>query len=167
MKVFPSLVISNQFNHWSVLMSVWFSLVSSLVMPLVCKDMVNILDVGVNSTNANHTSLSNFAFLYGVFPTAPSVAIYAAHYNMELEVVSAIDGVILLLTVIYKNWFYFIKPDQYRTHETVKLSPSSSPGDVRDGHQHVPVGADHLRVGMVTDDPSDGPDPPGDGAGKR
>ncbi|XP_049927614.1 integral membrane protein GPR155-like isoform X3 [Epinephelus moara] len=60
-----------------------------LVMPLVCKDMVDILDVGVNSTSANHTSLSNFAFLYGVFPTAPSVAIYAAHYNVELEVVTS------------------------------------------------------------------------------
>ncbi|KAM8852595.1 lysosomal cholesterol signaling protein isoform 1-T1 [Synchiropus picturatus] len=60
-----------------------------LVMPLVCKDMVDILDVGVNSTSANHTSLSNFAFLYGVFPTAPSVAIYAGHYNMELEVVTS------------------------------------------------------------------------------
>ncbi|XP_062422436.1 lysosomal cholesterol signaling protein isoform X1 [Pungitius pungitius] len=60
-----------------------------LVMPLVCKDMVDILDVGVNSTSRNHTSLSNFAFLYGVFPTAPSVAIYAAHYNIELEVVTS------------------------------------------------------------------------------
>ncbi|XP_034753739.1 integral membrane protein GPR155 isoform X1 [Etheostoma cragini] len=60
-----------------------------LVMPLVCKDMVDLLDVGVNSTSANHTSLSNFAFLYGVFPTAPSVAIYAAHYNIELEVVTS------------------------------------------------------------------------------
>ncbi|XP_037536299.1 integral membrane protein GPR155 [Nematolebias whitei] len=60
-----------------------------LVMPLVCKDMVDILDIGVNSTSANHTSLSNFAFLYGVFPTAPSVAIYAAHYTMELEVVTS------------------------------------------------------------------------------
>uniref|UniRef100_A0AAQ5X649 DEP domain-containing protein n=1 Tax=Amphiprion ocellaris TaxID=80972 RepID=A0AAQ5X649_AMPOC len=60
-----------------------------LIMPLVCKDMVDILDVGVNSTSANHTSLSNFAFLYGVFPTAPSVAIYAGHYNMELEVVTS------------------------------------------------------------------------------
>lgn len=58
-------------------------------MPLVCKDMVDILDIGVNSTSANHTSLSNFAFLYGVFPTAPSVAIYAAHYNTELEVVGS------------------------------------------------------------------------------
>ncbi|XP_028279963.1 integral membrane protein GPR155 isoform X2 [Parambassis ranga] len=60
-----------------------------LVMPLVCKDMVDILDIGVNSSSANHTSLSNFAFLYGVFPTAPSVAIYAGHYNMELEVVTS------------------------------------------------------------------------------
>ncbi|XP_056148096.1 integral membrane protein GPR155 [Lampris incognitus] len=60
-----------------------------LVMPLVCKDMVDILDIGVNSTSANHTSLSNFAFLYGVFPTAPSVAIYATQYNMELEVVTS------------------------------------------------------------------------------
>lgn len=64
-------------------------MVCRLVMPLVCKDMVDILDVGVNSTSANHTSLSNFAFLYGVFPTAPSVAIYAGHYNMELEVVGS------------------------------------------------------------------------------
>ncbi|TNN45600.1 Integral membrane protein GPR155 [Liparis tanakae] len=60
----------------------------SLVMPLVCKDLVDLLDVGVNSSSANHTSLSNFAFLYGAFPTAPSVAIYAAHYGVELEVVS-------------------------------------------------------------------------------
>ncbi|XP_061915460.1 lysosomal cholesterol signaling protein-like isoform X1 [Entelurus aequoreus] len=60
-----------------------------LVMPLVCKDMMDILDVGVNSTSANHTSLTNFAFLYGVFPTAPSVAIYAGHYNLELEVVTS------------------------------------------------------------------------------
>lgn len=66
--------------------------VSSLVMPLVCKDMVDILDVGVNSTSANHASLSNFAFLYGVFPTAPSVALYAGHYSMELEVVSPLHN---------------------------------------------------------------------------
>ncbi|XP_062383354.1 lysosomal cholesterol signaling protein isoform X2 [Sardina pilchardus] len=59
-----------------------------LVMPLICKDMVEILDTA-NSSSANHSSLSNFAFLYGVFPTAPSVAIYAAQYNTELEVVTS------------------------------------------------------------------------------
>ncbi|XP_030637692.1 integral membrane protein GPR155 [Chanos chanos] len=57
-----------------------------LVLPLMCKDMVEILDTG---NSANHSSLSDYAFLYGVFPTAPSVAIYAAQYNMELEVVTS------------------------------------------------------------------------------
>ncbi|XP_031415222.1 integral membrane protein GPR155 [Clupea harengus] len=59
-----------------------------LVMPLICRDMVELLDTG-NTSAVNHSSLSNYAFLYGVFPTAPSVAIYAAHYNMELEVVTS------------------------------------------------------------------------------
>lgn len=59
-----------------------------LLMPLICKDMVDLLD-NSNSTAMNHSSLSNYAFLYGVFPTAPSVAIYAVYYNTELEVVTS------------------------------------------------------------------------------
>lgn len=58
-------------------------------MPLICKDMVNLLD-NSNTSALNHSSLSNYAFLYGVFPTAPSVAIYAVYYNTELEVVSCL-----------------------------------------------------------------------------
>ncbi|TTH38814.1 Obg-like ATPase 1 [Bagarius yarrelli] len=56
-----------------------------LLMPLLCKDMLELLDAG-NSSSKNHTSLSDYAFLYGVLPTAPSVAIYASQYNMQLEV---------------------------------------------------------------------------------
>uniref|UniRef100_A0A8C9VZA9 G protein-coupled receptor 155 n=1 Tax=Scleropages formosus TaxID=113540 RepID=A0A8C9VZA9_SCLFO len=59
-----------------------------LVMPLICRDMVELLDSN-SSSPQNHTSLSNYAFLYGVFPTAPSVAIYASQYNMELEVITS------------------------------------------------------------------------------
>ncbi|XP_062862553.1 lysosomal cholesterol signaling protein [Trichomycterus rosablanca] len=59
-----------------------------LVMPLICRGMVEVLDCG-NTSSLNHSSLSNYAFLYGGFPTAPSVAIYAAHYNMELQVVTS------------------------------------------------------------------------------
>ncbi|XP_059417421.1 integral membrane protein GPR155-like [Carassius carassius] len=59
-----------------------------LVMPVICRGMVEVLDRG-NRSSMNHTSLSNYAFLYGVFPTAPSVAIYASQYNMELEVVTS------------------------------------------------------------------------------
>ncbi|KAK3575341.1 hypothetical protein QTP86_025527, partial [Hemibagrus guttatus] len=59
-----------------------------LLMPLMCKDMLELLDAG-NSSSVNHTSLSDYAFLYGIFPTAPSVAIYASQYNMQLEVVTS------------------------------------------------------------------------------
>ncbi|KAK5920825.1 hypothetical protein CgunFtcFv8_024587 [Champsocephalus gunnari] len=59
-----------------------------LLMPLICKDMVDVLD-NTNTSSLNHSSLSNYAFLYGVFPTAPSVAIYAVYYNAELEVVTS------------------------------------------------------------------------------
>lgn len=59
-----------------------------LLMPLICKDMVDLLD-NSNTSSLNHSSLSNYAFVYGVFPTAPSVAIYAVYYNAELEVVTS------------------------------------------------------------------------------
>lgn len=59
-----------------------------LLMPLICKDMVDLLD-NSKSSSSNHSSLSDYAFLYGVFPTAPSVAIYAVYYNAELEVVTS------------------------------------------------------------------------------
>lgn len=64
-----------------------FDLTFRLLMPLICKDMVELLD-NSNTSALNHSSLSNYAFLYGVFPTAPSVAIYAVYYNAELQVVS-------------------------------------------------------------------------------
>lgn len=60
-------------------------------MPLICKDMVDLLDHN-NASALNHSSLSNYAFIYGVFPTAPSVALYAAYYNVELEVVSLVPA---------------------------------------------------------------------------
>lgn len=57
----------------------------SLVVPLLCREMVEHLD----KTNSvvNHTSLSNYAFLYGIFPVAPGVALFATHFNMEIEIV--------------------------------------------------------------------------------
>lgn len=68
----------------------WLDLAFRLLMPLICKDMVDLLDKR-NTSALNHSSLSDYAFLYGVFPTAPSVAIYAVYYNAELEVVSSLQ----------------------------------------------------------------------------
>ncbi|KAK1165664.1 hypothetical protein AOXY_G14250 [Acipenser oxyrinchus oxyrinchus] len=74
-----------------------------LVMPLICREMVELLDG--NSSLVNHTSLSNYAFLYGVFPTAPSVAIYASQYNMELEVVTSgmVIGTFVSAPIMYAS----------------------------------------------------------------
>uniref|UniRef100_A0A673VI87 G protein-coupled receptor 155 n=1 Tax=Suricata suricatta TaxID=37032 RepID=A0A673VI87_SURSU len=58
-----------------------------LVLPLLCREMVELLDKG--GSVVNHTSLSNYAFLYGVFPVAPGVAIFATQFNMEVEIVTS------------------------------------------------------------------------------
>lgn len=58
-----------------------------LIFPLICREMVELLDHG--NSAVNHTSLSNYAFLYGVFPVAPGVAIFANQFNMEVEIVTS------------------------------------------------------------------------------
>ncbi|XP_044525716.1 integral membrane protein GPR155 isoform X2 [Gracilinanus agilis] len=58
-----------------------------LVMPLLCRAMVELLDK--TGGLVNHTSLSNYAFLYGVFPVAPGVAIFATQFNMEVEIITS------------------------------------------------------------------------------
>ncbi|KAF7245056.1 hypothetical protein EYD10_08735 [Varanus komodoensis] len=58
-----------------------------LLMPLLCREMVELLDK--SDSAVNHTSLSNYAFLYGVFPAAPGVAIFATQFNMEVEVITS------------------------------------------------------------------------------
>ncbi|XP_055456657.1 integral membrane protein GPR155 isoform X2 [Psammomys obesus] len=58
-----------------------------LVLPLLCREMVELLDKGTSIVN--HTSLSNYAFLYGVFPVAPGVAIFATQFNMEVEIITS------------------------------------------------------------------------------
>lgn len=109
-------------------------------MPLICKDMVDLLDN--NSTDAvNQSSLSDYAFLYGVFPTAPSVAIYAVYYNAELQVVSCASSCYSSLT--YYSTFY-------------KRTLSSLKGDLWDGDQHFPLSSYHVCFSLVADGEKDG-----------
>ncbi|KAM6398584.1 lysosomal cholesterol signaling protein isoform 3-T3 [Pluvialis apricaria] len=58
-----------------------------LMMPFLCREMVELLDKSNNIVN--HTSLSNYAFLYGVFPAAPGVAIFASQFNMEVGIITS------------------------------------------------------------------------------
>lgn len=58
-----------------------------LVSPFLIRELVSVLDKRNNSTSSD--SLSTYGFLYGVFPTAPSVFIYATQYGCEPEMMAS------------------------------------------------------------------------------
>jgi len=61
--------------------------VKSLVLPLVTREVISQLDVG---PTANDTlDLSNYGFLYGTIPTAPSVFVYALNYGISPDVIAS------------------------------------------------------------------------------
>ncbi|KAK1798744.1 hypothetical protein P4O66_007025, partial [Electrophorus voltai] len=97
-----------------------------LMMPLMCKDMLEILDVA-NSSSANHSSLSDYAFLYGVFPTAPSVAIYAGQYDTQLEVVATgmVISTLLSAPILYLSAWLLTIPWMEATHLLSELQEVS------------------------------------------
>lgn len=115
-------------------------------MPLICKDMVDLLD-NSNTSALNHSSLSNYAFLYGVFPTAPSVAIYAVYYNAELQVVSYLH---LLARLI----FSFLHNSPYMLLFFNALCFLT--GYLWDGDQHISLSSNNVCFCLVTHNPLDG-----------
>ena len=60
--------------------------IKSLVLPIISREIVSQLDAGkdVNET----IDLSNYAFLYGTIPTAPSVFVYATNYDLIPDVIA-------------------------------------------------------------------------------
>ncbi|KAH8307356.1 hypothetical protein KR044_010665 [Drosophila immigrans] len=61
-------------------------LVKILVLPLVCRQTVNIIQAGANFNDT--TELSTYAFLYGTFPAAPGAFVIATQYNVEVELIA-------------------------------------------------------------------------------
>lgn len=55
------------------------------MLPLVCRQTVNIIQAGENFNDT--TELSTFGFLYGTFPAAPGAFVIATQYNVEVELV--------------------------------------------------------------------------------
>jgi hypothetical protein len=55
-------------------------------MPLITREIVSQLNAGGNDTET--AQLTNFGFLYGTFPTAPSVFVFAAKYNLDSEIIA-------------------------------------------------------------------------------
>ena len=56
------------------------------MLPLITRELVTTLQAGAD---ANETlDLSNYGFLYGTFPTAPSVFVYATQFSIDSELVT-------------------------------------------------------------------------------
>lgn len=53
----------------------------SVLYPLITRELVLHLNTGKNMTIEDTDSLSTFGFLYGTFPTAPSLFFYITRYN--------------------------------------------------------------------------------------
>ncbi|XP_037932855.1 uncharacterized protein LOC119667623 [Teleopsis dalmanni] len=61
-------------------------LVKILVLPLVCRQTVNIMQAGTDFNDT--TELSTYGFLYGTFPAAPGAFVIASQYNVEVELIA-------------------------------------------------------------------------------
>lgn len=61
-------------------------LVKLLVLPLVNRQMVNLMQAGANVSDT--TDLSTYAFLYGTFPSAPGVFVIATQYQTDIDLIA-------------------------------------------------------------------------------
>ena len=61
----------------------------SILLPIVADRVLFVLlpRDGVNAT-VSRENISTFGFLYGTFPTAPTVFVFASQYNIAMEIVS-------------------------------------------------------------------------------
>ena len=56
-----------------------------LVLPLVTREVVGLMKPGISPNDTS--DLSNYGFLYGTFPTAPSVFVFATKYEVATDMV--------------------------------------------------------------------------------
>jgi len=62
---------------------------SRLVLPLITREIVSLLHAGGNASETQ--DLSTYGFLYGTFPAAPGVFVFATQYSLEVDLVSDIE----------------------------------------------------------------------------
>lgn len=71
-----------------------------LILPLVTREVVSLLQPGAS---ANETAdYSNYGFLYGTFPTAPGVFVFASQYNVAVDLVR-----IFFVLKIFRDYLIF------------------------------------------------------------
>jgi len=59
----------------------------SLILPLVTREIISQMNAGGNDNETE--ALSNYGFLYGTIPTAPSVFVYATNYAIQTDMIAS------------------------------------------------------------------------------
>ena len=64
-----------------------------ILLPIVADRILYLIlpHYGANAT-ISRDNISTFGFLYGTFPTAPTVFVFASQYNLAMEIVSLTDN---------------------------------------------------------------------------
>ena len=74
-------------KNGSKLLGPFILIVSKVIlMPLLAREVTKLLYSGSNAEEADH--LANFAFLYGTFPTAPTVYVLATRYGIASSIIA-------------------------------------------------------------------------------
>nr|CAI5834013.1 unnamed protein product [Callosobruchus analis] len=62
-------------------------MVKLIVLPLVSREVISILRSGYNESET--LDLSTYGFLYGTFPSAPTVFVFATHYSIDVDLIAS------------------------------------------------------------------------------
>ncbi|KAJ9580870.1 hypothetical protein L9F63_023951, partial [Diploptera punctata] len=77
-----------------------------LVLPLVNREVVSLFNPGKNVTDT--LDLSTFGFLYGVFPAAPTVFVFATQYSIDVDLMASSKAVLAPCTVSSSRSLVFL-----------------------------------------------------------
>ncbi|XP_050299819.1 integral membrane protein GPR155 [Anthonomus grandis grandis] len=61
-------------------------MVKLIALPLITREVVNVLHSGYNSSET--LDLSTYGFFYGTFPTAPGVFVFAGQYMIDIDLIA-------------------------------------------------------------------------------
>ncbi|KAJ8953723.1 hypothetical protein NQ314_007333 [Rhamnusium bicolor] len=62
-------------------------MVKLIALPLVTREVISILHSGFN--NSETVDLSTYGFLYGTFPSAPTVFVFATQYSIDVDLIAS------------------------------------------------------------------------------
>ncbi|XP_019875971.2 integral membrane protein GPR155 isoform X2 [Aethina tumida] len=62
-------------------------MVKLIVLPLVTREVISVVNPGVNQSET--LDLSTYGFLYGTFPSAPTVFVFATQYAIDVDLIAS------------------------------------------------------------------------------